>query len=186
MVIRDLDGDGHPDLAITNEEDATLSVLLNQGKGTFATVVNYPTELHPRSLVAADFNGDRLTDLAVACIGLYESGKWVSVYLNQGHGVLAARVNYEVDVTPGDLATGDLNGDGIVDLVSATFGNAGPDNTLSLLLGRGDGTFKPKLDDPIGFEADRIAVADLNGDGLYDVTTVSAGDDRLSEILLCR
>ena len=55
-----------PDLVTANYWDDTVSVLLNNGNGTFAATMAYPTGAAPDSVAAADFNGDGKTDLAVA------------------------------------------------------------------------------------------------------------------------
>ena len=62
----DLNGDGKPDLAVSNFYSDTVSVLLNNGNGTFAARVDYPTGWYPVSVAAADFNGDGRVDLATA------------------------------------------------------------------------------------------------------------------------
>jgi len=80
----DLNGDGKPDLVITNGsfggmEAGTVSVFLNNGDGTFASRIEYPTGASPVSVVAADLNGDGTIDLAVA----NDQSSTVSVLLNQ-------------------------------------------------------------------------------------------------------
>ena len=63
---RTLNGDGKPDLAVANTDSNTVSVLLNNGTGTFAAKVDYPTGSYPDSVAVADLNGDGKPDLAVA------------------------------------------------------------------------------------------------------------------------
>jgi len=91
-----------------------VSVLLNNGAGTFAGKVDYPTDLSPILLATADFNGDGNPDLAsVNNIGS------VSVLLNNGNGTFAAKVDYPAGTNPLAIATGDFNGDGKPDLAVA-------------------------------------------------------------------
>jgi hypothetical protein len=78
VAAADLNGDGVPDLAVANYGSDNVSVLMNQGDGTFAAAVNYSTGSGARSVAAADLNGDGWPDLAVANYG---SGD-VSVLLN--------------------------------------------------------------------------------------------------------
>jgi hypothetical protein len=66
VAAADLNGDGKPDLAVANFQANTVSVLLNNGDGTFAVGAGYPAGLGPRSVVAADLNGDGKPDLALA------------------------------------------------------------------------------------------------------------------------
>ena len=65
VAVADLDGDGKPDLAVTGYDDGTVSVLLNNGDGTFAAPRRYPTGAGPGTVAAADLNGDGSPDLVV-------------------------------------------------------------------------------------------------------------------------
>src|SRR5437016_5336925 len=73
-----------------NPDASTVSVLLNQGAGTFAPKVAYATGLGPFSVAVRDFDGDGKPDLAVANI----SSNTVSVLLNKGAGTFTAKVDY--------------------------------------------------------------------------------------------
>ena len=65
------------------------------------------------------------------------------------------------------VAVGDFDGDGKLDLVET---NPAPGNgNLSLLLGKGDGTFQPATNYTVGTTPETVFVADLNGDGKPDV-----------------
>src|SRR5262249_50600177 len=77
----DLNGDGKPDLAVGNNFSGNdnLSVLLNNGGGTFAANIDYPAGSNPRSVALADLNGDGKPDLAVAN---FDGMGSVSVLLN--------------------------------------------------------------------------------------------------------
>ena len=54
IVIADFNGDGHPDIAAANFTDATISVLLNNGNGTFAPAATYPTAPYPLGIAVGD------------------------------------------------------------------------------------------------------------------------------------
>ena len=62
----DFTGDGRTDLAVANDIDNTVSVLLGNGDGTFQPQVTYAVGQCPDAIVAGDFTGDGRTDLAVA------------------------------------------------------------------------------------------------------------------------
>jgi hypothetical protein len=80
LAIADLDADGDADLAVVNGSDDNVSILLNQGDGTFAPDVIYGAGDQPRSVAIGDLDGDWDADLAVA--NAYGAGT-VSILLNQ-------------------------------------------------------------------------------------------------------
>ena len=113
--------------------------------------------------VVGDFNGDGRLDLA----GLALPG--AGVLLSTGDGTFGPRATYPVaESAPQDLATGDFDGDGRLDL-AVTINT--PNNSLSLLGGNGDGTFKAPVNFPntSGFDSPAIVATDLNDDGRLDL-----------------
>jgi hypothetical protein len=66
LAVGDLNGDGTPDLVVTNFDGYSVSVLLGQGDGSFQAAISYPVYSSPRSVAVADLNGDGAPDLAVA------------------------------------------------------------------------------------------------------------------------
>jgi hypothetical protein len=127
VTAADLNGDGMPDLAVTNHggyamANSSVSVLLNLGNGTFATAVDYDADQDPHSVLAADVNSDDKLDLVVG------SRNKVSVLLNQGNGTFAAGVGYDAGAFPLSVTAADLNGDGKPDLAAAS------DSGVSVLL----------------------------------------------------
>ena len=112
-----------------------MSVLLGNGDGTFQAARSFAVDGGPFFVTIGDFNRDSRPDLAVANSG---SGR-IAVLLGNGDGTFQA----PVFLAPGNalsvwsVAVGDFNGDGSPDLVAA---NNGAD-TVSVLLGNGDGTF---------------------------------------------
>ncbi len=162
----DLNGDGATDIVVANPTSSRVSVLSNQGDGTFAPRVDYPLAADPGELVATDLDGHGLPDLAVANLG----ADTVSVLLNQGDGTFASEVVHAVNGGPFDLAAADLNGDGANDLVVTTA------TSIGVLWNQGDGAFAPPVDYPL--DTPRwLAAADLNGDGAPDLAFTSQGQN---------
>jgi hypothetical protein len=170
----DFNGDGIPDLAVTNGNDNTVSVLLGKGDGTFQQQQTYPSGNSPYGIALADFNGDGFVDLAVT-----NGGNTVSVLLGNGDGTFLPLQMYGVGSGPTGIAVGDFNGDGFADLV-VTNSN---DNTVSVLLGKGDGTFQPQQPYPVGTQAFGIAVADFEGNGIADLAVANLKDNTVSVLL---
>jgi hypothetical protein len=176
-VIADFNADGFNDVAVTlwNAGVYQTAVLLGDGKGGLDHLTYYEGALHGRGLLARDLNSDGRLDLAVVNLGS------VSVYLGKGDGTFQDPQQFSTGSTgePGEIAAGDINGDGRLDLATSALNGASGD-TMSVLLGNGDGTFQaPKVYTLGTGGAMSVAVGDLDGDGLSDVTVDAYWGDRL-------
>jgi FG-GAP-like repeat len=163
----DFNRDGTPDLVVVNNalnQFGTVSVLLGDGSGGFLAPVSYGVGgAVPVWPAVADFNRDGNPDLAIS-VTTTDS---VAVLLGNGDGTFQPAVNYTVGGGPQGIATGDVNGDGLPDIVSADECGDDPacrDGTVSVLLGNGDGTFQPRLVFAEGIFPLSVAIADFNGD----------------------
>ncbi|WP_189091436.1 FG-GAP-like repeat-containing protein [Deinococcus ruber] len=84
-----------------------------------------------------------------------------------------------VGSTPESVVVGDLNGDGRLDSVAGNI----RDNTVSVLLGNGDGTFQPKRDVAVGLRPQGVTLEDVNADGHLDLLTANMDDSTVSVLL---
>jgi uncharacterized protein (DUF2141 family) len=178
VITGDFNRDGKLDLAVLNQGcsggptvcvPGSVSILLGNGDGTFQPHVDYTVDYIPQQIVAADFNGDGILDLAVPggqgnCgLGKCDSSM-VSVLLGRGDGTFKEKVDYPGPY-PGALAiaAGDFNRDGKIDLIVDSY----------VYLGNGDGTFQV----PMGRTASAWRteptwiIGDFNGDGILDWST---------------
>jgi hypothetical protein len=171
----DLNGDGKLDLAVANQAADSVSILLGNGDGRFQSARSFSTGHLPIWVVAGDFNGDGKMDLVVvneSCAGGPCNPGSVSVLLGNGDGTFQPHVDYPLNLDPVALAIGDFNGDGKVDLAVVNFGQ-GAGNTVSILLGNGDGTFRPHVDYVVAGSPIAVETRDFNGDGKADLAVAA-------------
>jgi hypothetical protein len=202
--VGDFDGDGNPDIAaagvadILGQTPGQVSVLLGNGDGTFQTHRDYAVG-QAIGLAIADFNNDGKQDLVVAngfprcTLDQYGDPHFcvddsnVSVLLGNGDGTFKSAVNYDTQNGPFVVAVGDLNGDGILDIVTGNpqidiFGDV-PGTTISVLWGNGNGTFRPHVDYQASGPPMFVAIGDLNGDRKNDVAVAVANSSTVTPLL---
>jgi FG-GAP-like repeat/Abnormal spindle-like microcephaly-assoc'd, ASPM-SPD-2-Hydin len=179
LAVGDFDHNGHLDLAVANTQDASVSVLLGNGDGTFQTglTTTLTTGTQPYLVVAGDFNGDGLVDLAVACLGTHgDNAGFVTILIGNGDGTFAAGpANYGTIAQPAGLAMSDFDGNGTLDLAVTDAVN----NEVWIVFGDGDGTFSSGTSYPTKVVTDGpagIVAADFNGDGKPDLAVAYPND----------
>jgi hypothetical protein len=175
-AVGDVNGDGKPDIATANWNGNNISVFMNNGTGTYATKVDYSAGggSSPRSISMADVNGDGKADL----IAPNYNADTVSVYMNNGNGTFATKVDYPVatGAAPRVVDTGDLNGDGKIDFAVVNYSGS----TVSVFMNKGDGTFLPRTDYTTGNGPRSVAIGDVNGDGKPDFVTGNYDSNTIS------
>jgi hypothetical protein len=180
VAVGDFNGDGIQDLAVANEVDNTISVLLGNGSGGFTAAPGSPVAVaFPRSVAVGDFNRDGIQDLAVANF----AANSVTVLLGNGSGGFTAATGspITVETLPVSVAVGDFNGDGIQDLATANLSS----NNVTVLLGNGSGGFSAATDSPfaVGTGPNSVVVGDFNGDGIQDLATANASSNNVTILL---
>ncbi|MGB8656781.1 MAG: dockerin type I repeat-containing protein [Candidatus Zixiibacteriota bacterium] len=168
----DLDGDGDLDLAVANYLNNTVSVLKNDGNGTFQTKVDYIVGNGPSSVFCADLDGDGDLDLAVA----NTKSNNVSILKNNSDGTFQSAVNYKTGGAPRAIFCADLDGDDDLDLAVADYRS----NSVSILKNNGDGTFKTAVNYGTGNGPRSVFCADLDGDGDLDLAVANYWSDNVS------
>jgi hypothetical protein len=182
IAVGDFNGDGKLDVAVANAFSGNVSILLGDGAGRLGAGTAVQLGGQPVALVAADFNGDSKIDLAVA--DLYYNR--VFLLSGNGNGTFATSTLAKVGIAPTAVAASDLNRDGKLDLIVVN-GSSGSTigQSVTVLLGNGNGTFGAPLSYPTGASPYAVVAADVNGDGNPDLA-VASGDANSVSVLLGR
>jgi len=185
VALADLDGDGELDAAVANVGNppvginATMTVHIGNGDGTFQTRVIYTPGDSPQGVVIADLDGDTSPDVVVANGGAFPEPGDLSVFINNGDGTLMPEYRVGAGDNPRKLSAGDLNGDALIDLAVANTTSG----DVTVLLGNGDGSFGSPLSLSVGDGPQHAVLGDLNNDAMPDIATPNAGTDDASVIL---
>ena len=175
ISVGDFNGDGKPDIVVTDLNSQNVSVFLGNGDGTFRPPVISNTNLNVASVTVGDFNGDGKLDIAVS-----DDVSIVAVLWGNGDGSFQAPlVIPEVFPAALSLAVGDFNADGVLDLAVANQTS----DSVSVLLGNGDGTFQAASTYLTGTVPVSVAVGDFNGDGVLDLVTANRTSNTISILL---
>ena len=178
ITVGDFNEDGKLDIAVGVSPDSIVDILQGDGTGNFSLINTITSVVNPVSLAVTDFNQDGLLDLAVA----NGQDNTVSVYLGRGNGSffiqstpLASSLS-----SPSQIAIADFNDDGVPDLLIVNSGN----NSLTVLPGKGDGTFGNAAAAITTTSApSAVAVGDFNQDGKMDLAVVSHASNTVTIFL---
>jgi hypothetical protein len=118
LAAGNITGKGYNDLVVTDGNDNLILLYANEGNGVFAAPMTFDAQSAPTAVIVADMNGDGTQDIAFTS----PVSEVLSVMLNPGDGLFAPPTTYLIgSLSPANLGTGDFNGDGLPDLVTANF-----------------------------------------------------------------
>jgi hypothetical protein len=181
IAIGDVNGDGKKDLLVIDStaglSGSQLAVLLNQGAGTFGQPSFYQVDVTPVDL-ALHFNAGGVVDLAAVANTF---GADVSVLRAKGDGTFLVSNDFlqpQASTSLSAVVSGDLNGDGVPDIVMADSING----DVFILLSQPGGGYSNPITIKVGNNPVALALADLEGIGRPDIIVVNQGDSTVQVI----
>lgn len=182
IALGDWNNDGKLDIATCTDAN-TVIILLGNGRNGFTPAPNSPINVAAHIIAAGDVNNDRNIDLALT----HHDSFGVVILLGTGDGKFAAAPGSPFIAHQGTkahnhgLALNDFNSDGNLDITTSNQ----DDNSVSVLLGNGRGSFAPAAGSPfaVGRAPYPHAVGDVNKDGNLDIVTPNVGSNNVSVLL---
>jgi hypothetical protein len=170
-------GSWTPDCTQPGSDPGSVSILLGNGDGTFQKTADLPAGQSPSSVAVGQFTTSGHLDLVVA----NACDDHVSVFLGNGDGTFQPAQNFPIGPRgPLSVAVGQFTNSGHQDLVTANFGVGGygtVENTISVLLGNGDGTFQPPQTYTLGTNGPYcVAVGNFTASGQQDLVVTTLID----------
>jgi uncharacterized repeat protein (TIGR01451 family) len=175
LIVDDFNNDGTPDIASGNVNAGTLSILLGDGNGGFAvTTTAFPTISRVRKV--GDLNGDGFSDLVIA--DAPSGPRRQQVFFGDGNGGFGSPVDLNVDPATLFTTSGDLDGDGDLDLISTQQQSGG----IAVQLNDGTGAFGSAAvwSAPVGGS---LVIGDFNGDQQPDIAFGASAPRRVVVLL---
>ncbi|MCP4704760.1 MAG: T9SS type A sorting domain-containing protein, partial [candidate division Zixibacteria bacterium] len=178
VIAADLDGDSYPDLAMVNRLTGTafgtITVLLNNGDGSFSEQLKDSVHESPFCLTSADFDCDGDIDLAVGHLN-GSIATYISILENIGDGTFAEPVKYLYLSSIFSIRADDINSDGAIDLIFADYYN----DLIGVLPNNGDGSFGSINNTEVDELPNSLYCGDFDIDGDIDLAVVNSGSNNL-------
>ena len=182
----DINSDGIDDIVTTNTEDNNATILLSNGKGGFYEPAGSPFACgdDPFGIAIGDINADRKPDLAIinspGSMGEGKGKNGLTVLLGDGTGKFTTMKGspFEAGKIPNRIAIGDVNGDGVNDIVTSD----NERNKIYLFLMNKKGSVLSSSPITVGNHPKGVAIADLNGDGKCEIVVCNQLDNDISII----
>jgi streptogramin lyase len=181
VAVGDFNSDNHLDIIVANSKADNIGVFLGYGNGSFAAIMTYSTKQgsNPISVIVDDFNNDGQLDVAVANYGTNNVG----VLLGYGNGTFSIIKIYSTGQgsTPYAVTVGDFNKDGQLDIAVANYGT----NSIGVLLGYGNGTFRDQVTFSSGYLSGPswVSVGDFNSDNQLDIASANWNNNNVGILL---
>ena len=196
LALGDVNGDDKLDVVTARSAPSdygSVTILLGNGDGSFTSHVDYKASVNTKAVALGDLDGDGKLDAVVANLGMEDGGGPLTAMRGNGDGSFATLSSWlGGNAGPNSLVLSDVNRDGKLDIVVANTGideasdiPAGP-SSVSVLLGKGDGTFpSTRLDATASWAG--LALGDLDGDGQLDLVATNPNTGAVDVLLrACR
>jgi hypothetical protein len=166
VAVADVNRDGRPDVLVIDQyANLALRVLLGNGDGSLTSAGSYYAAA-ATNVTVADVNHDGKPDAVI--LG-YDRA--VAIMLGNGDGTFAVGTKTTIPYSAPSVAVVDFDRDGHLDLITNSQYSDG--SGVSLLLGRGDGTFREPHNYALGVSSGDVITGDLNRDGMTDIVVIS-------------
>jgi hypothetical protein len=185
--VADLNDDGKADIVSPNLEGDNVTVLLGDGKGAFRQPPGspFPCGDSPFNVAIGDVNGDGIPDLAIInspSSTADRSGQdGLTLLIGDGRGGFrpAPGSPFVTARRPNMVALGDVNGDGVADVVVSN-----PDSdTITIFLMSRNGSVAARSTLAVPGHPKGLAIRDLNGDGKADIVVANSATNTVTVIL---
>ncbi|CAF3798250.1 unnamed protein product, partial [Rotaria sordida] len=199
VAVGDFNNDTRLDLVVSNSHDNNVSVLLGYGNGSFENQMKFSTGSHPQGVAVGDFNNDKILDIVVT----NANDNNVCLFLGYGNGSFENSGTFDTGFSPEHVAVGDFNNDTRLDIVVTNnifiesvavsdlnndakldfvVANSG-DNTVSVFVGYGNGSFFQKITYATGSLPLSVAFGDFNNDTRLDFVVTHEGSNNVALFL---
>jgi VCBS repeat protein/Big-like domain-containing protein len=174
FAVDDFNNDGKPDMAVLDQTKNVVAILTGNGNGGFSPIGSYSLPAPFSCITIGDFNGDGNLDLAIGSAQITTGSNPSSsffILLGSGNGSFILSQTITIPGPANQLAVGDLNHDGNLDIVVL-----GQVQNVDVLIGDGTGNFSTESGTVPGVYALlSVALADFNGDGNLDMAVATFG-----------
>ncbi|CAF1367328.1 unnamed protein product, partial [Adineta steineri] len=171
VAVADFNNDKQLDIVVANYGTNNIGIFLGYGTGAFLTQITYSTgdNSQPIAVTIGDFNNDKQLDIVVANSGTNNIG----IFLGYSNSTFSSQTTYSTGdgSTPYDVAVGDFNNDGLLDIAVANYWGF----NIGIFLGYGNGTFSSQQTYSTGnlSNPQSIAIGDFNNDSRLDIAVVN-------------